>query len=118
MERVNFKCTPILPTVFDESLSYYEGLCKLRNKLNEVIDRYNQSGSLPAPTEGQNGWAAMVVNGEWVASDAINQRLNEIDLALAVIRGDIGTLNTQLQSVYDGISSVTQTVNEINRTVV
>lgn len=34
-------CNPILPLVYDDSLSYYETLCKVSQKLNEVIDTVN-----------------------------------------------------------------------------
>lgn len=32
-----FYCQKILPAVFDDSLSYYEQLCKLTSKINEII---------------------------------------------------------------------------------
>lgn len=31
------KCYKVLPVVYDDSLSYYEQLCKIREKLNELI---------------------------------------------------------------------------------
>lgn len=34
-------CQKILPLVYDDSLSYYEVLCKLTNKINEVIGAFN-----------------------------------------------------------------------------
>lgn len=36
-----FRSTKILPLVYDESLSYYEVLCKFSAKLNEVIETIN-----------------------------------------------------------------------------
>ena len=36
-----FGCFKVLPLVFDEALSYYEVLCKLRNSLNQVIEQAN-----------------------------------------------------------------------------
>lgn len=33
----------VLPAVFDDSLSYYEGVCRLTNKLNELIEAFNQN---------------------------------------------------------------------------
>ena len=33
-----YMCQKILPLVYDESLSYYEYLCKLTDKMNEMID--------------------------------------------------------------------------------
>lgn len=37
-----FWCQKILPAVYDDSLSYYELLCKVIQKLNEVIDQSNE----------------------------------------------------------------------------
>lgn len=34
-------CYKIIPLIYDDSLSYYEVLCKLRAKLNEVIEQLN-----------------------------------------------------------------------------
>ena len=37
MREFGFWCQQVLPLVYDESLSYYEVLCKVRDKLNELI---------------------------------------------------------------------------------
>ena len=37
-EHVRFWCFKVLPLVYDDSLSYYEVLCKVVYKLNEMID--------------------------------------------------------------------------------
>ena len=37
-------CQKVLPAVYDDSLSYYEVLCKLTNYLNEVIENNNAMG--------------------------------------------------------------------------
>lgn len=34
--------TKVLPLIYDESLSYYETLCKLINKVNEIIEYTNK----------------------------------------------------------------------------
>ena len=36
-EPVKFWCFKVLPLVYDDSLSYYEVLCKIREKLNEMV---------------------------------------------------------------------------------
>lgn len=41
IKPVYFYCQKVLPLVYDESLSYYEVLCKMRDKLNEVIELSN-----------------------------------------------------------------------------
>lgn len=38
IEKVRFWCFKVLPLVYDDSLSYYEVLCKCTDKLNEMID--------------------------------------------------------------------------------
>ena len=39
--QLRFWCQKILPLVYDDSLSYYETLCKLTATLNEVIETIN-----------------------------------------------------------------------------
>jgi hypothetical protein len=41
IQRLHFYCQKVLPLVYDESLSYYEILCKVKHKLNELIDSQN-----------------------------------------------------------------------------
>lgn len=36
-------CYKVLPLVYDDSLSYYEVLCKLTGKMNELIENINDS---------------------------------------------------------------------------
>lgn len=42
IESLYFLCNKILPLVYDDSLSYYETLCKISKKLNEVINNINE----------------------------------------------------------------------------
>ena len=45
MTKINnipyYRCQRILPAMYDDSLSYYENLCKLTYKMNEIIDNIN-----------------------------------------------------------------------------
>ena len=43
MEPFHYYCQKVLPAVYDDSLSYYELLCKVTQKLNEVIEMFNSS---------------------------------------------------------------------------
>lgn len=38
---LRYWCNKVIPLIYDDSLSYYEVLCKLKNKLNEVIESQN-----------------------------------------------------------------------------
>lgn len=41
IHRLHFYCQKVLPLIYDESLSYYEVLCKVKVKLNEIIESDN-----------------------------------------------------------------------------
>lgn len=41
VERMRMWCMKVLPLVYEDSLSYYETLCKVVAKLNEVITQVN-----------------------------------------------------------------------------
>ena len=41
--KITFWCQKVLPLEFDDSLSYYEQLCKVVDKLNEVINDTNKA---------------------------------------------------------------------------
>ena len=42
VQPFRFWCQKILPAVYDDSLSYYELLCKVIDKLNEIIEVDNE----------------------------------------------------------------------------
>lgn len=44
VDKLKFWCFKVLPLVYDDSLSYYEVLCKVVEKLNEVIKQYGATG--------------------------------------------------------------------------
>ena len=61
IENARFWCFKVLPLVYDESLSYYEVLCKVMKKLNELI------GSLDTlPEEIKQIEAAIAQIEKWI----------------------------------------------------
>ena len=45
LNTMRFYCQPILPLVYDESMSYYETLCKVVGQLNttgETVNKLNE----------------------------------------------------------------------------
>lgn len=48
ISKFRFWCNKVLPMVYDNSLSYYELLCKVVDKLNETIDSQNDTQQLVA----------------------------------------------------------------------
>lgn len=46
LSNFRFWCQKVLPAVYDDSLSYYELLCKVIDKLNEVIAKSNEQSEV------------------------------------------------------------------------
>lgn len=69
-----FWCQKVLPLVYDDSLSYYEVLCKLKAKLNEVIDQMNQ----------------------------VSDQVNKNTTAIQEIRAEILQINNWIQQIEQG----------------
>ena len=44
LRHFRFWCQKVIPLVYDDSLSYYEVLCKVKDKLNEIITQQNTTG--------------------------------------------------------------------------
>lgn len=69
LNKMRFYCQPILPLVYDESMSYYETLCKVVGQLNTTGDAVNKLN------EGLTGEIA-----DRQAADAmLDERLKEIE---------------------------------------
>lgn len=64
INQLHFWCQKVLPLVYDDSLSYYELLCKVVYKLNELI-------------ESENELREIVKNLETNISEIVNNILNE-----------------------------------------
>ena len=60
-----FWCQKVLPLVYDDSLSYYEVLCKMKDKINEVIDSFHDiQGEIEAYVNSPEfeTWLKMYIN--------------------------------------------------------
>lgn len=86
-----FYCQHVLPLVYDQSLSYYEVLCKLQSKLNEVIQSQN---------ELQGAFQTML---EWV-----NTKLKEYVTEILMEMLDKGQLLVELSYIAE-----TKTLNMV-----
>ena len=45
IENFRFWCQKVLPTIYDDSLSYYEVLCKIRDYINDIIGNMDELAS-------------------------------------------------------------------------
>ena len=65
IDKVKFWCYKVLPLVYDDSLSYYELLCKVVSKLNELIEKYASFDDILAEIQ--------------TAIDALQKQIDEFD---------------------------------------
>lgn len=94
-------CHKVLPLTYDQSLSYYEQLCKLVNKVNEVIDTFNDYEEII------NRLAELVVDIESILRD-----VNELKVEMTNANADINGLKN---SVVDLSQEDARLQEEINR---
>jgi len=111
MEKfINRFCPGILPLSYDQSLSYYEVLCKLREKVNELIEYFNSLGEF-ATEEYVNAKIAEVLavleadKAKIYAAIALKLDrtefetfLGELQLSLNSITEQIGLLRVQVNA--------------------
>ena len=96
VDQIKWAATKILPAIYDESLSYYEVLCRVIEKLNEVIDNENT----------QDETIAELMNG---MSD-INDEIDDI-------HDDIGNINEDINGIKDNIEDINTFLDDIANTV-
>ena len=96
-------CIKVLPTVYSNSLSYYEELCQFRYKLNEVIDAFNEYESIIL--ELQN--LTVEIDGMLADIKEIKNELLNIDSILEGLENQYKALqqiNANLQSEIDELT--------------
>ena len=81
---LKFNCRKVLPTVFDESLSYYEAICKLAKVVEDLIKDVEDLDERVTALEQQ-------VNGD-------NANNANIDLALAGLNNRVIALEQKGES--------------------
>lgn len=121
LKHIRFMCHKILPLVYDESLSYYETLCKFAFSLNETITSVNELNDNVGYINDNIEYIAKTVSDvakeidTFEASvekkftdltDAINKDVNDaIDDMQKQVQGEIADINNELDSFKEYIDS-------------
>ena len=123
IDKLKYWCNKILPLVYDDSLSYYEVLCKTSAKLNEVIESTN--GLLDAWNIYKNDIDKAF--GEYTAgldkkfanlTDKIDADfLRYKDIVNDTIRGEFATQERRLKAQDDKIAAQDTQIKAISDNV-
>lgn len=93
-----FYCQKVLPAVYDDSLSYYEVLCKLTEAVRELqsiidgwVDVYVTKAELSASQDEQDArWAAELQDAYDELMDALNGEVDRLEKMIAeVVAGQV-----------------------------
>lgn len=82
---IRFKCFKVLPLVYDESLSYYEQLCKVTKSLNETIESVNN----------------------------INDTMSDVVGEVGSLRDDVNGMKSDIKTFEDNVNNTLVTVNNL-----
>lgn len=93
IQPFRFWCQKVLPLVYDDSLSYYELLCKVTDKLNEVINNQNILTDTVIDLTSKFNQLKDYVNNYFMNLDVQEEINNKLD---EMVKD--GTLNELLQS--------------------
>lgn len=103
MRKFWFWAHKVLPLVYDDSLSYYEVLCKVVAKLNECIDKINELGNELDEFEGWTREEFQKVRDE-MAAEILRVEGEISDLDSKVDR-EVGRLDTKIDGVESNLGS-------------
>lgn len=117
---LKFWCQKVLPLVYDDSLSYYEVLCKVAQKLNETIEFVNNA--LNQPIED----LVLEVMNRWLNDGTFEKLINQE--IFVKIQADIAQLQTDMTSTINSVSdlqseltnfknSINTQITEINQSI-
>lgn len=120
-------CIKVLPTVYSNSLSYYEELCQFRYKLNEVIDAFNEYESVILELQEALGNIDSMLADIKAIKEQLNALGNTVDnltnLCKALQDNDINLqkqideLNAKLNTAIGNYNSIIEYIDNAIRNV-
>lgn len=91
IKPIRFFCQKVLPLVYDDSLSYYEVLCKMNAKLNEVINAINGfEANIEGIVDEKLKPVYAYIDSENAKQDKnLNDAVNDINAKIIALQNDI-----------------------------
>lgn len=97
-------CQKVLPLVYDDSLSYYEAICKFQHKLNEVIEALD--GLSLEVLEQANAYTDSAIIKQQADIDRIVRELQRyVEQTKSEFDGKIGDLQAQYSAFVDRVNA-------------
>lgn len=127
VSKLRIWCQKVLPLVYDDSLSYYEVLCKVVDKLNEMIGGYgNLNELLDALKTDVNQYTDQAVTHGIAQSNAyadqkvldlgtqLNQSLAQLQLRVATIEADQPEMQANINQLLKDMGEVQQWIAQFD----
>ena len=119
IDMIKFWCYKILPLVYDDSLSYYEVLCKVQSKMNEIIENVN---GIPDEIKRIISEGTIVkeavdnyIAGSTIVGETVTQYLNEHDTITVAVNNYInsGVVENKVNEAIQQTPLIEEKVNEV-----
>lgn len=99
VEKFKFWCQKVLPTIYDDSLSYYEAICKMATYLDATIDQVNEFqkmiDALPETILNSEEFQKMV-------QDAVD---GKIDALYKVVQDALDAFDQEIDAMFTDMKS-------------
>lgn len=112
-----FWCQKVLPLVYDDSLSYYELLCKVVAKLNEVVDNENQ---LNEAFQQLKNWVENYFDShdfQQMVNDKLDSMVEDGTLGSLINDKLLGDINAKIENNTNDISAMKPKVEQLENNV-
>lgn len=110
-----FWCQKVLPLVYDDSLSYYELLCKVVAKLNEVVDNENQ---LNEAFQQLKDWVENYFDShdfQQMVNDKLDSMVEDGTLGSLINDKLLGDINAKVENNTNDISAMKPKVEQVEQ---
>lgn len=109
-KKLKFWCQKVLPLVYDDSLSYYETICRVVQKLNELAAKYNEVDDLINNLDQHLTIEVTRILHEWYEDGTLEEI---IGTALDNIAGDVSDLSDDVGDINDSISTINDSITSL-----